>query len=68
MYNYKTPLKFHKNFVYSNGSSDPSWNGSAITIGAGYAWKEVYNFANKYNHVVVGGADPVSPTKLSITH
>ncbi|KAL3473531.1 FAD-binding domain-containing protein [Aspergillus californicus] len=50
-------LHFHDRFV-SNSSCRSGWNGSAITIGGGYVWKDVYEFAGKHNHVVVGGADP----------
>ncbi|KAL4740448.1 hypothetical protein BDV11DRAFT_169064 [Aspergillus similis] len=50
-------LHFHDEFI-SNSSCRSGWNGSAVTIGGGYVWQDVYEFAAKHNHVVVGGADP----------
>ncbi|KAL2827337.1 FAD-binding domain-containing protein [Aspergillus cavernicola] len=51
-------LDYHETFVSSDGSCHSDWNGSAITIGGGYVWQDAYDFAAKYDHVVVGGGDP----------
>ncbi|CAG8263694.1 unnamed protein product [Penicillium salamii] len=56
--NLRSGLEFHKVFSPSNGSCETNWNGSAISIGGGYVWQDVYDFAAKRGHVVVGGADP----------
>lgn len=29
-------------------------------------WQDVYDFAAKYGHVVVGGGDPVSLSKITL--
>ncbi|PLB48823.1 FAD-binding domain-containing protein [Aspergillus steynii IBT 23096] len=54
----KDGLHFHETFHPSEGSCSSDWTGSAITIGGGYVWKDVYDFATKHGHVVVGGGDP----------
>lgn len=52
-------LQFQDKFTPTDCSCKPEWNGSAITIGGGYVWKDLYNFAATHNQVVVGGGDPV---------
>ncbi|KAI5309824.1 hypothetical protein KEM55_002327 [Ascosphaera atra] len=50
-------MQFHEKYA-SNTSCKSNWTGSAITIGGGYVWREIYDFATKHNSVVVGGGDP----------
>ncbi|KAF5864046.1 hypothetical protein ETB97_008783 [Aspergillus alliaceus] len=51
-------LEYHDKYVPSDGSCQSDWTGSAITISGGYVWQDVYDFAARYGHVVVGGGDP----------
>lgn len=55
----KDGLHFHETFVPSNGSCPSDWTGSAITIGGGYVWQDVYDFAGEHGVIAVGGGDPV---------
>ncbi|RDH32388.1 FAD-binding domain-containing protein [Aspergillus welwitschiae] len=54
----KDGLHFHDGYVPGNGSCASNWTGSAITVGGGYVWEDVYDFAAKHNVIAVGGADP----------
>ncbi|PHH65602.1 hypothetical protein CDD81_2037 [Ophiocordyceps australis] len=44
-------IVFHDKFVQPGSS----WQGSAVTIGGGYEWKDVYDEAAKRKLIVVGG-------------
>lgn len=53
-------LHYHDRYVPGNGSCPSNWTGSAITVGGGYVWQDVYDFAATHGVIAVGGADPVS--------
>lgn len=50
----RTGIVFHDNFVQPGSS----WNGSAVTIGGGYQWIDVYEQAAKRDLIIVGGVSP----------
>ena len=52
----RTGLSFEPN--YQALCSAMKWNGSAITVGGGYIWDDVYPLAQANNVVVVGGGTP----------
>ncbi|OOG00530.1 hypothetical protein ASPCADRAFT_39217 [Aspergillus carbonarius ITEM 5010] len=54
----KDGLHFHETFLPSNGSCPSNWTGNAITVGGGYVWQDVYDFAGEHGVIAVGGADP----------
>lgn len=43
----------------SDECCDSAWTGAALTIGGGYVWEDVYDFAFKRDITIVGGGDPV---------
>lgn len=53
-------LQYQEKYIPSNGSCQSSWNGSAITVGGGYVWNDVYAFAAKHGRIAVGGDSKVS--------
>ncbi|EHK50802.1 hypothetical protein TRIATDRAFT_83859 [Trichoderma atroviride IMI 206040] len=53
----KPELQFQETYSPSDSSCQSTWNGSAIVVGAGYIWDEVYAFAAEHGHIAVGGAD-----------
>ena len=49
-------LTYHSSFVpQSCAKVSPH---SAVTVGAGHQWGEMYDFVSKWNRTLVGGADP----------
>lgn len=50
----RTGIVFHDRLARPGSS----WNGSAVTIGGGYEWADVYGGAAARNLVVVGGVSP----------
>lgn len=56
----KPELQFQEKYQPSNSSCQSNWTGSAIVVGAGYIWNEVYTFAAKYDHIAVGGSSKVN--------
>ncbi|KAJ5152014.1 hypothetical protein N7492_010309 [Penicillium capsulatum] len=52
----KPSLQFQEKYKPSNSSCKSDWTGSAIAVGAGYIWDEVYTFAAKHKHIAVGGS------------
>lgn len=50
----RTGIKFHDTFTRPGSS----WKGSAVTIGGGYEWDDVYGEAAERGLVVVGGVSP----------
>lgn len=57
--NVRNGIDFHPQYVSSCPHSN--WAGSAITIGGGYIWDEVYSVAASHGQVVVGGDEKVYP-------
>ncbi|KAJ5780821.1 FAD-binding type 2 [Penicillium paradoxum] len=51
-------IDFHETYTPSDQCASCDWTGSAITIGGGYVWEDVYEVAFKRNFTVVGGGDP----------
>ncbi|KAF4334579.1 isoamyl alcohol oxidase [Fusarium beomiforme] len=51
----KPELLFQEKYRPSSKSCQSNWTGSAIVVGAGYIWDEVYTFAAKHGHIAVGG-------------
>ncbi|KAJ5177651.1 FAD-binding type 2 [Penicillium coprophilum] len=54
----QTGINFHETYTASDKCASSKWTGSAITIGGGYVWEDVYDLAFKRNVVIVGGGDP----------
>lgn len=54
-------LHYQENYTSSGGPCQSNWTGSAITIGGGYVWGDIYAFAAKHGRIVVGGDDSVCP-------
>jgi len=52
----RTGITFQESFKCSCGETN--WTGSALTIGGGYTWTDVYPVAQQNNVVVVGGGTP----------
>ncbi|KAE8136429.1 hypothetical protein BDV38DRAFT_272028 [Aspergillus pseudotamarii] len=52
----KPELQFQDTYEPSNTSCRSNWTGSAIVVGAGYIWNEVYTFVAKHDHIAVGGS------------
>ncbi|KAF4945218.1 hypothetical protein FGADI_12117 [Fusarium gaditjirri] len=52
----KPELLFQETYKPSSNSCLSNWTGSAIVVGAGYIWDEVYTFAAKHDRIAVGGA------------
>ncbi|CAG7928051.1 unnamed protein product [Penicillium olsonii] len=52
----KPELQFQDRYQPSNSSCRSNWTGSAIVVGGGYIWKEVYAYAAEHGHIAVGGA------------
>lgn len=55
-------ITFQKTYAASDSCKNSGWNGSAIKIGGGYIWGDVYAVAEANNVLVVGGGDPVGST------
>jgi hypothetical protein len=53
-------ITFQKTYTAPDSCKKSGWKGSAIKIGGGYVWGEVYAIAAANNVIVVGGGDPVS--------
>ncbi|KAI3076275.1 CAZyme family AA7 [Penicillium roqueforti] len=51
-------ISFQQRYTPSNGCRRSNWAGSAIIIGGGYVWRDVYKVAFQRNLTVVGGGDP----------
>lgn len=62
IHNLRQGITFQKKYTASDRCSKSGWTGSAIKIGGGYVWGEVYAIAEANNVIVVGGGDPVSLT------
>ncbi|CAG8089549.1 unnamed protein product [Penicillium olsonii] len=56
----KPELQFQDRYQPSNSSCQSNWTGSAIVVGGGYIWKEVYAYAAKHGHIAVGGSSEVN--------
>ncbi|CAG8428433.1 unnamed protein product [Penicillium salamii] len=52
----KPQLQFQDHYTPSNNSCHSNWNGSAIVVGGGYIWNEVYEFAARHGYIAVGGS------------
>lgn len=52
-------LSYQTRYTPSNHSCPSNWTGGAITVGGGYIWGDVYEFAAKHNSIAVGGDDSV---------
>ncbi|KAJ5967707.1 FAD-binding type 2 [Penicillium viridicatum] len=50
-------LSYQARYTPSNHSCPANWTGGAITVGGGYIWGDVYDFAAKHNSIAVGGDD-----------
>lgn len=61
IHNLRQGITFQNKYTSSDHCSKSGWTGSAIKIGGGYVWSEVYAVAEANNVIVVGGGDPVSP-------
>ena len=66
MRNIKPKLKFQKTYTSSNNSCKSDWAGSAINVGGGYVWNDVYAFAAKHGVIAVGGDDKVRAPTLGV--
>lgn len=55
---YRTGINFQKTFQSSCGCTKTNWTGSAVKVGGGYQWSDVYAVAKANNVVVVGGGAP----------
>ncbi|OBT74508.1 hypothetical protein VF21_06906 [Pseudogymnoascus sp. 05NY08] len=58
IHNLRQGITFQKTYTASDKCSKSGWKGSAIKIGGGYVWGEVYAIAEANNVIVVGGGDP----------
>lgn len=56
---------FEESYKQSRSCSGTQWTGSAISIGGGYRWSDVYPVAEANNVVVIGGSCPVRKFPLS---
>jgi hypothetical protein len=61
----QTGLHFQERYVPSNFSCRANWTGSAITVGGGYIWEDVYALAAKHSSIAVGGDDKVRSHHVS---
>lgn len=53
-------LHYQDHYTPTDSSCSKSiWTGSAITVGGGYIWGDVYDFAARHGRIVVGGDDRV---------
>ena len=50
----RSGITYHPSYHQEGGT----WNGSALTIGGGYVWGEVYDLAADEGVIVVGGGNP----------
>lgn len=57
---FRNGLEFQDTFSSVNSCQKSNWTGSAIAIDGAYQWKNVYEFANAKNAIVVGGG-AISP-------
>ncbi|KAH6970753.1 isoamyl alcohol oxidase [Ilyonectria sp. MPI-CAGE-AT-0026] len=55
---FRTGLDFQERFQSSGNCKKSKWRGSAMKIGGGYQWSDVYAKAKENNVVVVGGGAP----------
>lgn len=55
----QTGITLQDTYSPSDQCTGSDWTGSAMTIGGGYVWEDVYDVAFKHNVTVVGGGDPV---------
>lgn len=55
---HRTGIDFQHTYTPANGCHRSAWNGSAIKIGGGYQWRDVYAVAKEKNVIVVGGGTP----------
>lgn len=60
--NIRNGLHYQDRYTPSDGSCQSNWTESAITVGGGYIWKDVYAFAAENGRIVVGGDDRVCPS------
>ncbi|KFX96813.1 hypothetical protein V490_03129 [Pseudogymnoascus sp. VKM F-3557] len=58
IHNLRQGITFQNKYIASDRCSKSGWTGSAIKIGGGYVWSEVYAVAEANNVIVVGGGDP----------
>lgn len=57
--NIRNGLHYQDHYTSSDGFCQSNWTDSAITVGGGYIWRDVYAFAAKHGRIVVGGDDRV---------
>lgn len=57
-------LDYQERYTPPDGFCQTNWTGSAITVGGGYKWEEVYDFSAKNGRIVVGGDDKVRPRMI----
>lgn len=55
---YRTGLDFQQTFQSSSSCLNANWTDSALNIGGGYQWGDVYAEAQAHNVIVVGGGAP----------
>lgn len=55
---YRTGIDFQETFRPSCDCTKTNWTGSAIKVGGGYQWSDVYTVAKANNVVIVGGGAP----------
>lgn len=58
MRHYRTGLDFQETFQSSSSCLNTNWTGSALRIGGGYQWSDVYAEAEAHDVIVVGGGAP----------
>lgn len=56
----RSGVSFQRDYRPTYGCAKQGWRGSAIKIGGGYVWSDVYGLAASNDVVVVGGGTPVS--------
>ncbi|RDW63258.1 hypothetical protein BP6252_10803 [Coleophoma cylindrospora] len=52
---HRTGIDFQKTFQSTSGCQKSNWTGSALKVGGGYQWSDVYAVAKANNIIVVGG-------------
>ncbi|MCJ1441185.1 MAG: hypothetical protein MMC23_001671 [Stictis urceolatum] len=59
LHNLRDGINFQQKYKPSDQcQTSQMWTGSAMTVGGGYVWGEIYPMAAQNNVVVVGGGDP----------
>ena len=57
--NLRSGITFENKYQPTKACSNNYWTGSAIEVGGGYHWSDVYPVARANNAIVVGGGCPV---------